>query len=82
MALNWVQLDPEGGRRPLLLPGKSLAVSFTGSTDSLHSCVGERIIDTFKDATLHLSIPPTLSGPKQEIKAAAHMWLTNKRVSI
>jgi hypothetical protein len=50
--------------------------------DSPHPQIGERIIETFHDAALHLSIPPTLSGPKQEIKADAHMWLTNKRVSI
>ncbi|GHJ89625.1 hypothetical protein NliqN6_6027 [Naganishia liquefaciens] len=41
---------------------------------------GERIFETFKNAVVRIEIPPNLSGPKQEIKAEANMWLSNRRV--
>lgn len=42
---------------------------------------GERTVEKLSDTSLHLEVPPTLAGPKQEIKGNADMWLTNKRVS-
>jgi hypothetical protein len=81
MALNWVQLDPAQGRRPLMLPGvfPLFLISFNAESFSIGS--GERTLETLSDTSLHLEVPPTLAGPKQEIKVNANMWLTNQRVS-
>jgi hypothetical protein len=64
-----------------MLPGMFPLSLININAESFSIGSGERTLETLSDTSLHLVVPPTLAGPKQEIKVNAHMWLTNQRVS-